>query len=83
MTYDRGDPLNGDAIETVADEGNCLTAAQVEAIRKVHDGLKDPKTLTQTYRGWSMSAVIMQELRAGAITDVQARVTARWHLQCI
>jgi feruloyl esterase len=39
-----------------ADEANCLTAAQVEAVRKVHDGLKDPKTGTQIYPGWSVGS---------------------------
>jgi feruloyl esterase len=35
-----------------ADGANCLTAEQVEAVRKIHEGLKDPKTGKQVSAGW-------------------------------
>jgi feruloyl esterase len=35
-----------------ADDLNCLTSAQVEAVRKIHDGLKDPQTGEQIFAGW-------------------------------
>ena len=35
-----------------AEDANCLTAAQVEAVRKIHDGLKDPRTGKQIFAGW-------------------------------
>jgi tannase/feruloyl esterase len=34
-----------------ADNDNCLTASQVEAVRKIHDGLKDPQTGEQIFPG--------------------------------
>ena len=35
-----------------ADEATCLTPAQVEAVKKVHDGAKFPKTGEQIFTGW-------------------------------
>ena len=34
------------------DESTCLTGAQVEAVRKVHDGAKNPRTGEQIFTGW-------------------------------
>ncbi len=39
-----------------ANDVNCLSADQVEAVRKVHSGLKDPKTGTQIYPGWPIGS---------------------------
>jgi feruloyl esterase len=36
-----------------ADEPSCLTAAQVEAVRKIYDGPKNPRTGEQIYSGWA------------------------------
>ncbi len=35
-----------------ADESTCLTAAQVEAVRKVHEGARNPRTGEQIFTGW-------------------------------
>jgi len=35
-----------------ADEATCLTAPQVEAVKKVHDGAKNPRTGEQLFTGW-------------------------------
>ena len=35
-----------------ADESTCLTPAQVEAVKKVHDGAKNPRTGEQIFTGW-------------------------------
>jgi len=40
------------ACGTGADEATCLTAPQVEAIRKVYAGAKNPRTGEQIYTGW-------------------------------
>jgi feruloyl esterase len=34
------------------DEATCLTAPQVEAVRKMYDGLKNPRTGEQIFTGW-------------------------------
>jgi feruloyl esterase len=39
-----------------ADRADCLTAVQVEAVRKIHDGLKDPRTGKQVLAGWSVGS---------------------------
>jgi feruloyl esterase len=35
-----------------ADEATCLTAPQAEAVRKVYEGAKNPRTGEQIYTGW-------------------------------
>lgn len=40
------------ACRSGADESTCLTQAQVEAIKKVYDGAKNPRTGEQIYTGW-------------------------------
>jgi feruloyl esterase len=35
-----------------ADEATCLTPAQVEAVKKVHEGAKNPRTGEQIFTGW-------------------------------
>jgi feruloyl esterase len=35
-----------------ADDSTCLTPAQVEAVKKVHDGVKNPRTGEQIFTGW-------------------------------
>jgi feruloyl esterase len=35
-----------------ADEATCLTPAQVDAIRTVYDGARNPRTAEQIYTGW-------------------------------
>jgi pimeloyl-ACP methyl ester carboxylesterase len=35
-----------------ADEASCLTAPQVDAVRKMYDGLKNPRTGEQIFAGW-------------------------------
>ena len=35
-----------------ADEATCLTPPQVEAVKKVHDGAKNPRTGEQIFTGW-------------------------------
>lgn len=35
-----------------ADESTCLTPAQAEAVKKVHDGAKNPRTGEQIFTGW-------------------------------
>jgi feruloyl esterase len=35
-----------------ADESTCLTPPQVEAVKKVHDGVKNPRTGEQLFTGW-------------------------------
>jgi feruloyl esterase len=35
-----------------ADESTCLTPPQVEAVKKVHDGAKNPRTGEQIFTGW-------------------------------
>jgi len=40
------------ACKAGADESSCLTAAQVEAVKKVHDGAKNPRTGEQIFTGW-------------------------------
>jgi len=35
-----------------ADEPNCLTAPQVETVRKIYEGPKNPRTGEQIYPGW-------------------------------
>jgi feruloyl esterase len=34
------------------DESSCLTAPQVDAVRKMYEGLKNPRTGEQIYTGW-------------------------------
>jgi feruloyl esterase len=36
-----------------ADEGGCLTAAQVTAVRRVYDGARNPRTGEQLFAGWA------------------------------
>jgi feruloyl esterase len=40
------------ACKTGADETTCLTPPQVEAIRKVYDGVKSPRTGARIFSGW-------------------------------
>ncbi|MBI2687316.1 MAG: tannase/feruloyl esterase family alpha/beta hydrolase [Acidobacteria bacterium] len=35
-----------------AGDGHCLTVGQVEAVRKVYEGVKDPKTGERIFAGW-------------------------------
>jgi feruloyl esterase len=35
-----------------ADESTCLTPAQVDAVKKVHDGARNPRTGEQIFTGW-------------------------------
>jgi tannase/feruloyl esterase len=35
-----------------SDESACLTAPQVEAVRKMYEGVKNPRTGEQTFSGW-------------------------------
>jgi feruloyl esterase len=35
-----------------ADDASCLTAPQVEAVRKMYEGLKNPRTGEQIFTGW-------------------------------
>jgi feruloyl esterase len=39
-----------------ADNADCLSAAQVEAVRKIHGGLKDPRTGKQILAGWALGS---------------------------
>ena len=38
--------------QAARDEASCLTAPQVEAARKMYDGLKNPRTGEQIFTGW-------------------------------
>lgn len=40
------------ACKAGADESTCLTPPQVEAVRKVHEGAKNPRTGEQIFTGW-------------------------------
>jgi len=40
------------ACKAGADESTCLTPPQVEAVKKVHDGVKNPRTGEQIFTGW-------------------------------
>lgn len=40
------------ACKAGADEATCLTPAQVDAVKKVHDGAKNPRTGEQIFTGW-------------------------------
>jgi tannase/feruloyl esterase len=38
--------------KNAADDATCLTQAQVDAVRKVYEGVKNPRTGEQIYSGW-------------------------------
>lgn len=40
------------ACKAGADESTCLTPQQVEAVKKVHDGARNPRTGEQIFTGW-------------------------------
>ena len=51
-----------------ADDGSCLTALQVAAVRKIYDGAKNPRTGEQIFSGWVRGSEGFSEAQLGGWT---------------
>lgn len=56
-----------------ADAANCLTAAQVSAVRAVYDGARNPRTGEQLYPGWARGSEASGGARPGGWSGYFAR----------